>query len=90
MDVVTRQFVSSWDDPHCFAQEPLFVPKPDGRHEEEGVLVFACLGANQTKPETSLVILDPQKLQELARFTVPRITTVGFHGIWLDRYASNA
>ena len=88
-----KQFVRSWEDPDCFAHEPIFVPKPGISNEDEedaGVLVFPCHGANQTKPETSLVILDAGQLQELGRFTVPTITTTGFHGIWLDSYVPAA
>ena len=61
-------------------------PRPEGVEEEDGLVVFACLGTQPSTPATALVLLDPSDLREVARFTVPHHTPVGFHGIWLDQH----
>ena len=66
----------------CRATEPLFVPRPGGSKEEDGVVVFACLGTNRSEPMTALVVLEPENLEELGRFSVPTVTPIGFHGVW--------
>ena len=83
LDVERKRITASWEDPQCRATEPQFVPRPGGTEEEDGVLVFACLGTQPGHPSTHLVVLDPVQLRELGRFSVPHTTPVGFHGIWV-------
>ena len=52
--------------------------------EDDGVVVFACLGTDYKEPSTHLVVLEPENLQELGRFSVPYTSAVGFHGIWIN------
>ena len=78
-----KRITASWEDPLCRATEPQFVARPGGEGEEDGVLVFACLGTESAQPSTHLVVLEPVHLAELGRFSVPYTTPVGFHGIWV-------
>ena len=82
LDVDKKRFTATWEDPSCRATEPLFVPRPGGSKEEDGVVVFACLGTNRSEPMTALVVLEPGNLEELGRFSVPTVTPIGFHGVW--------
>ena len=82
LDVEKKRFTATWEDPSCRATEPLFVPRPGGSKEEDGVVVFACLGTNRSEPMTAFVVLEPGNLEELGRFSVPTVTPIGFHGVW--------
>jgi len=84
LDVEEKVFTAMWEDKACRATEPQFVPRPGGIEEEDGVVVFACLGTNSDAPSTYFVVLDPTNLKELGRFSVPSTTPVGFHGIWIS------
>jgi len=84
IDVEKKRITATWEDPKCRATEPVFVPKPDGTREDDGVVVFACLGTDSKEPSTHLVVLEPENLQELGRFSVPYTSAVGFHGIWIN------
>ena len=83
LDVELKRITASWEDPKCRATEPQFVPRPGGSDEEDGVVVFACLGTRPDQPSTHLIVLEPLHLRELGRFSVPHTTPVGFHGIWV-------
>merc|ERR1719277_372084 len=83
LDVVKKDFVSIWDDPACRATEPQFIPRPGSEQEQDGVVVFVCLGVDKENPTTYFVVLNPD-MQELGRFHIPFATPVAFHGIWLQ------
>ena len=83
LDVVLKRITASWEDPQCRATVPQFVARPEGSEEEDGVVVFACVGTESDQPRTHLVVLEPGHLTELGRFSVPHTTPVGFHGIWV-------
>jgi len=84
LDVEKKEFTAKWEDPKCRATEPQFVPRPESSTEEDGVVVFACLGTDTESPSTSFIVLDPKDLKELGRFPVEAHTPVGFHGIWIQ------
>jgi len=83
LDVEKKMFTATWEDPSCRATEPQFVPRPGSSHEEDGVVVFACLGTSSEEPMTAFIVLDPVTLTELGRFSVPFTTPIGFHGVWV-------
>merc|ERR1711892_491501 len=83
LDVEEKRFTATWEDPSCRATEPQFVPRPGSTEEEDGVVVFACLGTSSVQPMTSFIVLDPVNLKELGRFSIPSATPVGFHGVWV-------
>lgn len=74
------KFISMWSQDDCIADEPIFVAKPDGKHEDDGVLLAVVL---DTKKKTSfLLILDALKFKELARFEVPHHIPYSLHGAY--------
>ena len=83
LDVEKKRITATWEDKSCRATEPAFVPRPASTEEEDGVVVFACLGTSLTQRKTDFIVLDPLHLTELGRFSVPFITPVGFHGVWI-------
>jgi len=83
LDVEKKSFTARWEDKTCRATEPQFIPRPGSVEEDDGVVVFACLGTNSSQPKTDLIVLEPDNLSELGRFSVPTITPISFHGVWV-------
>jgi carotenoid cleavage dioxygenase-like enzyme len=70
--------VTTWSQPGAYAGEPVFVPAPDARGEDDGVLLSVVLDAETAT--SFLLVLDAHELTELARATVPHHIPFGFHG----------
>lgn len=67
-----------WREPGGFAGEPIFVRRPDGTAEDDGVLLTLLL--EPRLGSSSLVVLDARNLGEIARARVPHHIPFGFHG----------
>jgi carotenoid cleavage dioxygenase-like enzyme len=67
-----------WYRNGCYPGEPCFVPSPESRSDEDGVLLSIVLDA--TANQSFLLVLDAATLDELARATVPQPIVYGFHG----------
>jgi beta-carotene 15,15'-monooxygenase len=65
----------------AFVSEPVFVPRPGGDREDDGVVfaVFLVPAAGRSE----LVVLDGESMAELARAPLPHAPPLDFHGRWL-------
>ncbi|KAJ3190819.1 hypothetical protein HK101_008331 [Irineochytrium annulatum] len=83
-DGVTGASHKVWYEKDHFPGEPVFVPRPGGTAEEDGVLVSVVLrGKTGSKEaESYLLFLDPRTMKEVARAEMGRAHVVpfGFHG----------
>jgi len=70
--------VRRWHEPGCYPGEPVFVPRPGGDAEDDGVLLSVVLDAGTTR--SFLLVLDAATLIEVARATLPHAMPFGFHG----------
>jgi carotenoid cleavage dioxygenase-like enzyme len=70
--------VIKWAEPGCFAGEPVFVPRPSGAAEDDGVLLSVVLDA--ARQTSFLLVLDAANLSEIGRAEVPHHIPFGFHG----------
>lgn len=79
--------------PGCFAQEPRFVPRQDGKSEDDGYLITyvfneAQLDAMGTCPpgsKSELWILDARDMKTVAaRIQLPQRVPYGLHGKWFS------
>ena len=77
IDVTDGSF-TAWEEPDAWAGEPVFVPRPDGEAEDDGVLMSVVLDAGAGR--SFLLILDAATLQESARAYAPHHIPFGFHG----------
>jgi carotenoid cleavage dioxygenase-like enzyme len=76
---VRREEQSFWSERGSYPGEPIFVRRPGGQREDDGVLLSVVLDA---KRRTSyLLVLDARDLSELARAAVPHHIPFGFHGL---------
>lgn len=72
----------TWREEHCTPAEPIFVPGPDSRDEDAGVVLSVVLDA---KAEQSfLLILDARSFSEMGRVRIPVIVPFGFHGLYVS------
>lgn len=75
--------VQCWSAERCYPGEPVFVPAPGARAEDDGVVLTLVLdGAAGT---SALVALDGRTLEEVARAEAPHAIPAGFHGEFFDR-----
>ena len=68
----------TWHEAGTYPGEPVFVPRPDGRGEDDGVLLSVVLDPD--RDHSFLLVLDAESLAERARATVPHAIPFGFHG----------
>jgi carotenoid cleavage dioxygenase-like enzyme len=67
-----------WHEPGCHPGEPVFIPRPDGVEEDDGVLLSVVLDA--TAGRSFLLALDAATLDEVARAELPHHVPFGIHG----------
>ena len=79
LNVETKEFVT-WEESGGFTSEPVFVKAPDGKAEDDGV-VLSCV-INPTDQTTSLLVLDAKEFKELGRAVVQGVVPVDFHGLF--------
>lgn len=72
-----------WEDPAAHPGEPVFVPRPGGEAEDDGVLLSVVLEPERNA--SSLLVLDAADLHELGRARVPQHIPFGFHGGFTTR-----
>jgi carotenoid cleavage dioxygenase-like enzyme len=69
---------AEWREDGCYPGEPVFVPAPQGRSEDDGVALSVVLDARAER--SFLLALDARTFTELARAEVPHHVPFGFHG----------
>lgn len=77
LDVVSGR-CHRWQQPDCYAGEPVFVANPNAHAEDDGILLSLVLDSKQQR--SFLLVLDAASLMELARAHLPHAVPFGFHG----------
>lgn len=72
----------TWEKQGHSPGEPIFVPKPEGTEEDEGVLLSVVLDGYAER--SYLLVLDARTLKEVGRAELPAggIVGLGFHGVF--------
>ncbi|XP_022127032.2 carotenoid isomerooxygenase-like [Pieris rapae] len=80
VDTKSGEILKWWDD-NSYPSEPIFVPKPEAKDEDDGVIISAVVCSNDER-RVSLLILNAKDLTELARttFTTPSPAPKCLHG----------
>lgn len=68
---------SSWQRPDATQLEPLFVPRPGGIDDDDGVLFVPTLA--DTDETTVIGVVDAHSMKCLAELRTPQIVPFGFH-----------
>ena len=79
LDVETGKFVT-WQESGAYTSEPVFVKAPDGRAEDDGVILSCVI--NVKDQTTSLLVLDAKEFKELGRGVIQGVTPANFHGLF--------
>jgi carotenoid cleavage dioxygenase len=79
-DYVTGTADTAPLDPELIVGELVFVPNPEARAEDDGVLMG--YGFHRGRDEGQLLILDAQSLEVVATVHLPQRVPMGFHGNW--------
>ena len=80
LNVETRKFVT-WQESGGFPSEPVFVKAPEGKTEDDGVILSSVI--NVKDQTTSLLVLDAKELKELGRGVIQGVTPSSFHGLFV-------
>jgi carotenoid cleavage dioxygenase-like enzyme len=67
-----------WHSEGCHPGEPFFIPSPDSKDDQDGILLSIVL--DTLHGNSFLMLLDANTMQEIARATVPEPVVYGFHG----------
>lgn len=77
MDTSTRE-VKRWSEKECYPGEPVFVPTPGAKSEDEGVVLTLVL--DYQNYSSFLLVLDAQSFKEIGRAAVSHAIPPGLHG----------
>uniref|UniRef100_G1PR13 Beta-carotene oxygenase 1 n=1 Tax=Myotis lucifugus TaxID=59463 RepID=G1PR13_MYOLU len=80
-DILTKSFLR-WGEEHCWPSEPVFVPTPDAKEEDDGILLSAIVSSDPQKLPF-LLILDAKTFAELARAYVDVDMHLDLHGLFI-------
>ncbi|XP_073438477.1 beta,beta-carotene 15,15'-dioxygenase [Dendrobates tinctorius] len=80
-NTVTKEMLS-WTDDMCWPAEPLFVPHPDGKEEDDGIILSAIVSSDPKK-SSFLLILDAKTFKEVGRASVNADVHLDLHGIFI-------
>ncbi len=65
----------------CVFGEPIFVRRPDGEDERDGVLLAVASGSPDAKEaRAAMVVVDARTMEEIARAEIAADIPLGFHG----------
>ncbi len=73
---------AKWSEAHGYPGEPVFIPRPHRKSEDDGVLISVVLDAQQGR--SYLLVLDAASLDEIARAYVPHPILFGYHGEFFE------
>ncbi|XP_069750908.1 carotenoid-cleaving dioxygenase, mitochondrial-like isoform X4 [Narcine bancroftii] len=80
MDVETKKF-KIWKEKGYYPSEPVFVPSPSSKNEDDGIILSVVISPNQSK-NNMLLVLDAKSFTEMGRAEVPVRMPFGFHGVF--------
>ncbi|KAI9095566.1 retinal pigment epithelial membrane protein-domain-containing protein [Phlyctochytrium arcticum] len=76
--------LKEWRCDGCYPGEPVMVPKPNGSHEDDGVILSVVLDTH-AKNTSFLLMLNASNMAETARVTLPFHIPFGFYGAWTGK-----
>ena len=80
---VGNHTATEWVDEGTYPGEPVFVPRPGGRAEDDGVVLSVVLDA--AAEASVLVVLDGETFAEIGRARLPDVVPFDFHGQYVER-----
>uniref|UniRef100_A0A2K5E0W3 Beta-carotene oxygenase 1 n=1 Tax=Aotus nancymaae TaxID=37293 RepID=A0A2K5E0W3_AOTNA len=87
-DILTKSSLK-WTETDCWPAEPLFVPVPGAKDEDDGVILSAIVSTDPQKLPF-LLILDAKSFTELARASIDVDMHMDLHGLFIPDMDSEA
>jgi carotenoid cleavage dioxygenase-like enzyme len=72
--------VATWQRPGAAQLEPLFVPRPGGSDDDDGVLLVPTLAPDDAA--SVIGVVDARTMEGVAELRAPQIVPFGFHAAW--------
>ncbi|CRL08261.1 CLUMA_CG020902, isoform A [Clunio marinus] len=82
IDVVNKTSIL-WTESNCYPSEPIFVPSPNAKSEDDGILLAALLWGGNDEKRVGLLVLNAVTMKELGRCefsNLPSPAPKCFHG----------
>ncbi|XP_029782007.1 beta,beta-carotene 15,15'-dioxygenase [Suricata suricatta] len=80
-DVLTKSSLK-WGQEHCWPAEPLFVPTPGAKDEDDGIILSAIVSTDPQKLPF-LLVLDAKSFTELACASIDVDMHLDLHGLFI-------
>ncbi|XP_066494064.1 beta,beta-carotene 15,15'-dioxygenase [Tiliqua scincoides] len=80
-DVLTKKGLH-WKEEHCWPAEPVFVPSPDAKEEDDGIILSSIVTSDPQKLPF-LLVLDAKTFKEIARARVSADVHLDLHGMFI-------
>ncbi|KAJ8679360.1 hypothetical protein QAD02_015147 [Eretmocerus hayati] len=86
---VENKTKKTWCEKNVYPSEPIFVPDPGGKNEDDGVIVSALVWGQDRDKEVGLLVLNAATFKEIARatFVTPGPVPKCLHG-WFSNVVS--
>lgn len=68
---------AKWAPPMTLAQEPRFIPNPEGKSEDDGLIM--AMAYNFDSQTTSFFVIDAMTMETLQEYPLPFKLPQGFH-----------
>jgi beta,beta-carotene 9',10'-dioxygenase len=80
LDIETKQQVAIWEESCTSPSEPIFVPRPDAKDDQEDDGIVLSVILDQKAKRSFLLVLDGSTLKELGRAYLPVHIPLSIHG----------
>ena len=81
IDIKTGKSIN-WFKIHQYPSEPVFIPNPAAKREDDGIIITIVLDA--VKKNSYLLILNAESLNEIGRAEVEQPILIGYHGAYFE------
>ncbi|XP_010737874.2 beta,beta-carotene 15,15'-dioxygenase [Larimichthys crocea] len=82
-DTETKKMVY-WTEDNCWPSEPVFIPRPNGESEDDGVILSSVINSNPGQSDF-IIILDGKTFKEVARACVNADLQKDMHGFFIPQ-----
>lgn len=81
---ITNEKYTGWHQDYCYVSESVFVPRPDGESEDDGVVISTIL--NTQTENSSLILLDGITFKLIAQVQLPHHIPFTTHSTYLAKH----
>uniref|UniRef100_A0A3Q3NIU8 Beta-carotene oxygenase 1 n=1 Tax=Mastacembelus armatus TaxID=205130 RepID=A0A3Q3NIU8_9TELE len=82
-DIETKEVIY-WNEDNCWPSEPVFVPRPNGESEDDGVVLTSVINRNPDQ-SSFVLVLDAKTFKEVARAYVDTELHKDMHGFFIPQ-----